>query len=145
MSKFALDLAQGKAAEKRVADKMLAAGIYQKIEFAKNGKFSEYDAVGLTRDGVTKYLEMKNDMKSALTGNFFVEFWCGDKPSGIDVTKADYYVVTTHKPMQFWQLPVDKLSKIAKKCKIVSGGDESKAKGYLVPVSQLPKEYRLDI
>lgn len=143
MSKFALDLAQGKAAEKRVADKMLAAGLYDEVNFVK-GKFSEYDAVG-RKGNKEETLEMKNDMKSALTGNFFMEFWCGDKPSGIDTTKADYYVVTTHKPMQFWKLPVPALTKIAKTCKIVSGGDDKKAKGYLIPVAKLPTEYRLDI
>lgn len=137
-----MDLAAGKSAEKRVAEKMLKDGLYKDVKFVE-GNFSAYDAIGVTKDGKEEKLEMKNDMKSALTGNFFVEFWCGTKASGIDATEADYYVVTTHKPMQHWKLPIDYISKLAKSCKIVSGGDDAKAKGYLVPVSKLNKKYCL--
>lgn len=145
MSKFAMDLAAGKNAEKRVATKLLKDGLYKAVNFVE-GNFSAYDAIGITPEGKEEKLEMKNDMKSALTGNFFVEFWCGNNASGIDTTEADYYVVTTHKPMQHWKLPVKYIAKLAKDIgKIVSGGDDSKARGYLVPVSKLNKEYCLGV
>lgn len=144
MSKFAMDLAAGKMAEKRAAEHLIKAGVYKDISFDDSkGEFSDYDAVALTPDGVTHYLEMKNDIKSAVTGNFFAETWCRKKPSGLAATKADFYVVTTHNPKRFWRLPVSKLRALAKTCKIVSGGDDAAAVGHLIPVNMFPQEYQV--
>lgn len=141
MSKFAMDLAEGKMAEKRAAEHLIKAGIYKDVSFDDSqGEFSDYDAVATTPGGTTHYLEMKNDKMSALTGNFFAEVYCRKKASGLATTKADYYVVTTHNPKQFWRFPVDKLRKLAETCKIVSGGDDSAAVGHLIPVSKFPTE-----
>jgi hypothetical protein len=142
-SSFQKDLASGKAAEQRIANKLLEAGMYSSINFI-DGNFIEYDAIAKTAAGDEERLEMKNDMKSALTGNFFVEFWCRDKPSGIAASQADFYMVTTHNPMQFWKLPVKYLKDVVKGCRVVSGGDNNVAQGYLVPVSKLAKEYKMD-
>ena len=40
--------------------------------------------------------EVKEDFTHGRTGNVGVEFFCREKPSGISVSKADYYVYKLH-------------------------------------------------
>jgi hypothetical protein len=40
-----------------------------------------------------KYYKVKYDNKASTTGNIFIENVQFNKPSGIDVTKADYYII----------------------------------------------------
>jgi hypothetical protein len=51
------------------------------------GKFSAYD---ICADGI--YYEVKSDRKAHATNNICIEYECSQKPSGINVTQADFYV-----------------------------------------------------
>lgn len=142
MSTFAKDLAEGKVAERRMSERLQKAGMYSDIKLIE-GKFLFYDAVATTPDGKEERLEFKSDRKSALTGNFFVEFWCRDKHSGIAATLADYYVVETFNPAATWKIPVERLLRLTQGCRVVSGGDDNVAQGYLLSVGKIPAEYKL--
>lgn len=43
-------------------------------------------------------VEVKEDQKCHHTGNVGLEFMCSGKPSGIETTKADFYVYHIHTP-----------------------------------------------
>jgi hypothetical protein len=142
MSAFAKDLSEGKAAEKRMRQKLLDLEHYVSVVLEEGPKL-EYDAIALTGSGEYEYLEFKSDKKSALTGNFFVEYWCRDHESGISTTLANFYLVETYNPAAIWKIPVPKLRELVQRCKSVSGGDDGAAQGYLLKVSNIPKEYKL--
>ena len=78
-------------------------------------------------------------------GNFFIEYKCRDKPSGITTSTADYWVlynVTNNEDCYI--VPTIEIKKIIKKkeyFKKVSGGDGWKSKGYLIKVSSF-KEFK---
>lgn len=142
MSSFARDLAEGKAAEKRMGKKLVEANHYKDVQFYEGTKL-EYDAEAETPEGNKEFLEFKSDRMSALTGNFFVEFWCRDHSSGIDATLAHYYVVEVFNPAAIYKIPTSRLRELVKGCKVVAGGDEQMAQGYLLPVRKIPAEFKL--
>ena len=51
----------------------------------------EYDIL-ISCSGKQISFEIKDDILSAATGNIAIEFECRGKPSGIAVTKADYWI-----------------------------------------------------
>jgi hypothetical protein len=69
-----------------------------------------------------KYYEVKYDNKASTTGNIFIENVQFNKPSGIDVTKADYYIIVLNStncfnPSKyiFLKIRTKKLRKLIKK------------------------------
>jgi hypothetical protein len=48
-----------------------------------------------------KYYEVKYDNKASTTGNIFIENVQFNKPSGIDITKADYYIIVLNSTNYF--------------------------------------------
>lgn len=76
------------------------------------------------------------------TGNIAIEVQCYDKPSGISVTKADYWMhVLTDGDDEYCTLvfKVSTVKKLVKKYKNknVFGGDHRKSKFVLVPLKEL--------
>lgn len=49
-------------------------------------------------------IEVKTDMKSKVTGNFFIEYSQYGKKSGISTTQADYWVINDTE--NYWLIPV---------------------------------------
>jgi len=80
------------------------------------------------------------------TGNIAIEFSCRDKPSGIAVTQAKWWVHVladgdeTYCMLMF---PTDKLKKIARHHhadgKVVNGGDDNLSKMVLIPLKEIFK------
>jgi hypothetical protein len=54
--------------------------------------------------------EVKADKASIKTGNFFLEFECYNKPSGILTTEASYYIITD--TTNYYLISVDKLKEL---------------------------------
>lgn len=50
------------------------------------------------KQGIRFNVEVKEDQKCHQTGNVGLEFMCLGKPSGIEITKADFYVYHIHTP-----------------------------------------------
>lgn len=78
------------------------------------------------------------------TGNHVVEYKYKGNPSGIAVTKADFWgVVLTleDNPVMFYIIPTDKMKLLARKYynsnKIVKGGDNNDSEMVLVPIKEL--------
>ena len=76
----------------------------------------------------------------AKTGNMFVEFESRGKPSGISTTHAEHWVVSFYKENNLCftlTVPIEDMKKIARKGKLIEGGDENSSKGMLVNIKDV--------
>ena len=73
------------------------------------GNFKPYDIVA---PNLKKTFEVKFDIGSKKTSNFFLEYECNGEPSGLASTKADYWVICDEKGNNF--INTTKLKDIAK-------------------------------
>lgn len=128
---FQRDLKIGNEYEKRFCHTVLG------IEYNNLGYNKGYDI--LHNDG-TKY-EVKADFGSIKSGNFFIEFECSGKPSGITTTESDYYAIYSGKT-ECYVIPTSIIKAVVKQreySRIVNGGDYYRAKGYLIKKERLLK------
>lgn len=85
---FKHDLEIGKLFENEFI-KILNKKNYRVISTCNDNK---YDIKTERKNKVIKF-EVKGDMLSDKTGNYFIEYMAFDKPSGIKTTEADFYVL----------------------------------------------------
>jgi hypothetical protein len=138
MSTFKRDLDQGK----KVEDIVLAK-IHEKYPLATKleGKVKPYD---IYIPELNIYVEVKSDKKSQETGNIVIEVEMYDKPSGLNSTRSDVWVIYTGiefiyiTPMRIWECVSRNMLAPAK---FIGKGDDQFKKAYLVKIDQL-KEYR---
>jgi hypothetical protein len=90
-------------------------GKYHVVETCDNASFDFQLSNG-------KYYEVKYDNKASTTGNIFIENVQFNKPSGIDITKADYYIIVLNstnyfniEKYLFLKITTRKLRKLIKK------------------------------
>lgn len=88
---FSEDLKIGQEVEKRVAN-VLEKETGVKCLFPTPGKFSPFDFAFYMPSGEIKTAEVKYDAKASQTGNIAIEVSNNGKPSGLFVTKSDYWV-----------------------------------------------------
>ena len=65
---------------------------------------------------------MKTEPASLKTNNFFIEFEGYGKPSGINITEADYYIIND--TITYYLIRVSKLKLLIKDKKIISTYDK---------------------
>jgi hypothetical protein len=99
-----------------------------------------------------KKIEVKSDAKWLENGNIAFETWCNGKPSGINVTEADfwfYFLTKDDKVVGAYLFATELLKRNLRKLKekgevrIVEGGDRIAAKMILVPIKDIWKLYEL--
>jgi hypothetical protein len=138
VSTFHRDLDQGKKVEDIVLTK-----IHEKYPLATKleGKVKPYD---IYIPELNIYVEVKSDKKSQETGNIVIEVEMYDKPSGLNSTRSDVWVIYTGTefiyitPMRIWEcVSRNMLAPV----KFIGKGDDQFKKAYLVKIDQL-KEYR---
>ena len=136
---FKKDLAFGNVWEKRLLDFVE----YDEAIFSKKG-CKEWD-VQTTYEGEVVRYEVKADRMAFQTGNIAVEFQCSNKPSGINVSTADYwayFVVHPTNSPTLLLVPTDELRQMCadgKYHKKIRGGDGWKAEMYLFHLTDLSK------
>jgi hypothetical protein len=84
------------------------------IEFVDKLKTNSYD-FKLSINGKEISYEVKTDSRctpSKDTGNMYIEFICLGKPSGISVTKADWFVMYFDELEEMWYIKTDKLREL---------------------------------
>ena len=130
--KFVKDLETGKVYEKKALE--LIQKKYPKA-FIQDGYFLEWD---IYIPEIDMGVEVKSDAQYKKTGNFYVEYECNDKPSGIATTKAKYYYIYLDK------LYILKTEDLKDKCrkylntkKDKKGGDNMASKGIIIPIHEL--------
>tara|TARA_Y100000385_G_scaffold26760_1_gene25409 strand:+ start:81 stop:482 length:402 start_codon:yes stop_codon:yes gene_type:complete len=130
--KFQKDLQTGQLYEKKALE--LIQKKYPKA-YIQDGYFLEWDIYIPELDmGV----EVKSDAQYKKTGNFYVEYECNGKPSGIATTKAKYYYIYLDK------LYILKTEDLKDKCRKYfntkrdkKGGDNMASKGIIIPINEL--------
>jgi hypothetical protein len=70
----------------------------QKMKFLGECNNSDYDIRMETPSGKKITIEIKEDFSCARTGNIGVEYECRGRASGIEVSKADFYIYKVHQP-----------------------------------------------
>jgi hypothetical protein len=142
MNKFKTDLLFGLKYEKE-ALKFLE---YETAHFPDpTCKFSEYDLKTFSQKKGYRTYEVKVDRIAWNTGNIAIEYKNGKKESGINTTKAKYYIYfCLHKNLNtydVYKIRTKKLKKIIEinKPKSINGGDFKKSKMYLINKSLLSK------
>jgi hypothetical protein len=91
-----------------------------------------------------KKIEVKYDKIAAKTGNIAIEYECREKPSGISITKSDYYcyiIANTKCEDIYIFIEVTKLKEICRKYflenKIKDIGDNNTSRAVIIPIAEL--------
>lgn len=142
---------ESKGAEKLVGAYLAFNLGYKKIEYAPDYSFPDWD-IKAFKDGNFHYFEVKNDRMVKHTGNIFVEFYntyymCN---ASALVSRADQIVfVVDLEPLQMIFVRHSVLfdyirtkeykARTDAKYKIVQGGENDNALGFLVPTSDMIK------
>lgn len=146
-NKFSRDLKQGQLYEEK------ARSLFNYQDWGRvDGCFKDYD-FWLLAGGKKSFFEVKCDNLTATTGNLCIEYEYKGKPSGINATKADYYIYYVLHTKDgtargkvigedVYIIPVSKLKRIAEGCRSVAGGDGKRAKLYLVNTRLVSKYLR---
>ncbi len=132
MSKFQQDLKNGKEYEsKALSDIQLK---YPKA-YIIDGYCLDWDIyIPELKIGV----EVKSDAQYQKTGNFYVEYFCNGKPSGIATTKADlYYIYLDKLYIIKTEVLKDKCRKYINTNRDKKGGDNMASKGIILPLNEL--------
>jgi hypothetical protein len=109
----------------------------------EDGEHRDFDLLMSYNDREIMY-EVKTDMYPD-TGNLVVEFECRGTPSGISVTKADYFTTYFTKLGEIWNIKTKALKELIaeNKLKSVPGGDDKKAKMYLIPREKFKSHFKV--
>jgi hypothetical protein len=92
---FSKDLARAEVTEAEVAKLLTRKAGPSFVSVTWGEAKKEYDIVLETIFGKTTF-EVKEDFAHAKYGNVAVEYWCRGKPSGINVSKAKYWIFKIH-------------------------------------------------
>lgn len=93
---FINDLAVGQAAEKQFAEvavtQLGATNVIYNTSSDKE-ELKRWDLKYTNKNGIEISFEVKHDIRSTETGNFCIEYFWNDKPSGLTSTTANYWVI----------------------------------------------------
>ena len=83
-------------------------------------------------------VEVKSDAQYQATGNFYVEYFCNGKPSGISKTKEKiYYIYLDKRYIIKTEDLKDKCRKYLNTDRDKKGGDNMASKGITLPIKEL--------
>lgn len=122
---FRKDLPIAQATEAEVA--RLLNKVYN-LSLVKTRNDNKYDLRMVNHKGEFTF-EVKEDFTHARTGNIGLEYECRGKPSGINVSQADYYIYKIHNSdntVEFYMFRTSVLKELIadkKYFRIVNGGD----------------------
>ena len=135
---FQKTLESWKKIEKAFVKKMLDMYDVEKVEFAPDIQFKDWD-VKLTIWGREITYEVKRDYKSQETWNIALEIKCNWKPSGIFASKADFIIYCLNENEFYWQNRWELLYRIADINKYKTmWWDGERAEMYIISKELLP-------
>lgn len=135
---FQRSLALGKIYEQKLKE------VFEHDTFeVMEGHFPDYDAV-ITHNGESITFESKADTYAKYYQSIAIEFSYKDNPSGIETTKADYWVHWIVGTDELFIIPTYKLRKIIKKVNPSwkSGGDGYNSNIYILDMKYINKYRR---
>jgi hypothetical protein len=106
---FVSDIRLGKSGEAYVIDLFNSGGVSIQANEDKK-KFSYYDAI-FSLDGSIYTAEIKYDIYAYKSGNIAIEFYNpkSNKPSGISITKSDFWIEVLTNPLRAYITRTDHL------------------------------------
>lgn len=131
---FSKDLERGKIYEKKALELFVDIISYEEPD-EENREYYDYKVV--LKNGKIRYIEVKADYLGCKTGNFPLEYQYKDNLSGINTTKAHYYIIFIVN-VGVYKIKT-KILKEMKNYKSVCGGDGYKSKMRLIPIKDLEK------
>ena len=135
--KFEKDLKTGKFYEEQ-ALKLIQKKYPQ--AYIKDGYYKEWD---IYIPELNMGIEVKSDAQHKSTGNYFLEYYCRNKASGISSTKAEYFFIYLD---ELYIIKTDTLRDIFLKYKGTNkdkiGGDNRKSLGIIISLKELKYETR---
>ena len=135
---FSKTLESWKKIEKAFVKKMIDMYDVEKIEFAPDTQFKDWD-VKITIWWKEVFYEIKRDFKSQETWNIALEIKCNWKPSGIYASKADYIIYCLNENVFYWQDRWELLYRIADINKYKTmWWDGERAEMYIIAKELLP-------
>ena len=135
---FNKTLESWKKIEKAFVKKMLDMYDIDKVEFAPDIQFKDWD-VKLTINWLERTYEVKRDYKSQETWNIALEIKCNWKPSGIFASKADFIIYCINENEFYWQNRWELLYRIADINKYKTmWWDGERAEMYIISKELLP-------
>lgn len=147
MTKFSNCLIQGNFYEEELKKYIQ----YDTFETSKSFKnFKDWDVKTTAREKTLLY-EVKSETNASKTGNICIEFRNNNMPSGINATKADFWVhYVIHDKVNniydLYILPIEELKSIINNklyFRAMRGGDGGRSEFYLVKISTIQK-YKID-
>jgi hypothetical protein len=128
--KFTKDLKKGEGGEEIIANYFIKIGYKVEENFKKN---SDYD-LKLLKNNKSILIEVKTDeyYLKKRTNNMVFEVSCNGKPSGLNSTKADYYIYYFPEENLAYMASISTIKSIIPQCITTYGGDGGRAKLYLV-------------
>ena len=132
---FREDLKFGQMWEEKY-QKLMTEKFGKLVEKAPDREFKEYDYA--FEKGM---VEVKADRMVSKTGNFFVEFECSNRGSGISTTKSTHYLMIDVVKEEAYLVDTHTLISIANdtNCRVVSACENGKNKGFLVEKYKLKR------
>jgi hypothetical protein len=137
MNKFYECLDQGKIYEVETLKYL----DYDSFSFNDN---NAYD-IAIIKDDKKTLIEVKSEKLASKTGNICIEYYCRGKPSGISVTKAEYYfiyVVISDVKYRVFKVPTNDIKEMIKNKLFIRdciGGDNLASKMFLFSIKSLEK------
>lgn len=144
---FNLDIKEGQEGEKYIINFLES----KKLIYLNSNNDNKYDIKMLKNNKEITY-EIKTDTwcnQNRDSGNIFVEFECRNKPSGIQVTEAQWFVTHFRDLGHIWFIKTSVMKELIKtenfKIKKQSGDAGSNTCGYLVPRNQYKKYFKVEL
>lgn len=143
---FRKDFKIARKTERQIADYFITNKGYEFIDECDN---ADYDIRMKTDSGNIVTYEIKEDFTCKRTGNIGLEYHCRGKPSGISVSKADYYLYKVHEPngeKNMYAIETSNLKKMIDNKlyhRIVNGGDPgSNSMNYLFRLNVIKENFK---
>ena len=136
---FKKDIILGEEGESVMINDLISMG----ATYSSSNKNNTHDVI-VNFKGRDICYECKTDFFDD-TGNMFIETSCRGKASGIEVTKADWFVTYFKKLNEIWYIKTDKLKKILSENKhkkaTQCGDDGSNTEGVLLNKNMFRDEF----
>lgn len=115
------------------------------------GYFKDYDLfvrMKTPKGVVETTFEIKADTYAQRTQAIAIEFQCYDKPSGISVTNAQWWVHFIAGTRRYVMIPTHKLRQLIADGRydcVKSGGDYNKSAMYILSLSEIPERFQKEL
>jgi len=132
MDSFNKDYKEGREIEEKILK--VVRKKYPKAKLS-DGNVPEFD---LFIPEISKTVEIKFDRLAEKTGNFVIEVEFDDRPSGLEGTTADFWLIYFNKVAYLLETEsLRYLVRESKRKRFVFGGFEKKSKLVLIPVEEI--------